>query len=56
MEHGSIDEFHVLITPVALGRGQHLFERIENAPAPNPVDTTRFSSGVVKLIYTPTGR
>jgi dihydrofolate reductase len=23
MEHGLIDEFHLLLTPVAVGRGQH---------------------------------
>jgi len=26
MEHGLIDEFHLLVTPVAIGRGQHMFE------------------------------
>jgi len=53
MENGLIDEFHLLITPVAIGRGQHLFECIDTAPALNLVDVTRFSNGVVILIYTP---
>jgi dihydrofolate reductase len=53
MEHGLIDEFHLLITPVAIGRGQHLFEHIDTAPALNLVDVTRFSNGVVILTYTP---
>jgi len=53
MENGLIDEFHLLITPVAIGRGQHLFECIDTAPALNRVDVTRFSNGVVILIYTP---
>jgi len=53
MENGLIDEFHLLITPVGIGRGQHLFECIDTAPALNLVDVTRFSNGVVILIYTP---
>jgi len=53
MEHGLIDEFHLLVTPVAVGRGQHLFENIDTAPALNLVDVTRFSNGVVILTYTP---
>jgi dihydrofolate reductase len=53
MEHGLIDEFHLMITPVAVGRGQHLFEALESAPALNLVDVTRFASGVVVLVYTP---
>lgn len=52
MEHGLIDEFHLLITPVAVGRGRHMFEGIDTAPALNLVDVTRFSNGVVILIYT----
>jgi dihydrofolate reductase len=31
MEHGLIDEFHVI--PVAVGKGQHLFEDIDAAPS-----------------------
>ena len=53
MEHGLIDEFHLLVTPVAIGRGKHLFEHIDTAPALNLVDVTRFSNGVVILTYTP---
>ncbi len=53
MEHGLIDEFHLLMTPVAVGRGQHMFEAIEDGPALNLVDVTQFSNGVVILTYTP---
>ena len=53
MEHGLIDEFHLLMTPVAVGRGQHMFDAIENCPALNLVDVTQFSNGVVILTYTP---
>jgi dihydrofolate reductase len=53
MEHGLIDEFHLLLTPVAVGKGQHLFEDIDAAPSLNLVDVTRHNNGVVILIYTP---
>jgi dihydrofolate reductase len=53
MAHGLIDEFHLLVTPVAVGRGQHLFEDIDSAPQLNLVNVTRFSNGVVILAYTP---
>ena len=53
MEHGLIDEFHLLMTPVAVGRGQHMFEAIENGPALHLLDVTQFSNGVVILTYTP---
>ena len=54
MEHGLIDEFHLLLTPVAIGHGQHLFESVETAAALDLVDVTRFRSGVLLLTYTPT--
>jgi len=53
MEHGLIDEFHLLVTPVAVGKGQHLFEAIDSAPQLNRVGMTTFSNGVVILIYAP---
>ena len=53
MDHGLIDEFHLLLTPVAVGMGQHLFESIEGGPRLNLVNLERFKSGVVLLVYTP---
>ncbi len=53
MENGLIDEFHLLLAPVAVGAGQHLFESIEGGPRLNLVDLERFESGVVLLVYTP---
>jgi dihydrofolate reductase len=53
MEHGLIDEFHLLVTPVAVGQGQHLFEDIGSAPQLDLADVTRFGNGVVILKYTP---
>jgi dihydrofolate reductase len=54
MEHNLIDEFHLLLTPVAVGRGQHLFEALDQSPQPTLVDVTRFSSGALVLVYVPT--
>jgi dihydrofolate reductase len=53
MEHGLIDEFHLYLTPVAIGTGQHLFESIDTAPHLRLVDIKRFDSGVITLVYAP---
>jgi dihydrofolate reductase len=54
MKHGLIDEFHLLLAPVAVGRGQHLFESVDAPPALKLSDVTKFSNGVLLLVYTPT--
>jgi dihydrofolate reductase len=56
MAHGLIDEFHLLLTPVAVGRGQHLFEDVEGTPHLHLADVTRFANGVIVLVYTPTSQ
>ena len=53
MANNLVDEFHLLLTPVAAGSGQHLFEDIEGAPQLSLADVRRFASGVLVLIYTP---
>jgi len=53
MEHNLIDEFHLILTPVAAGSGQHLFEEIHGAPQLSLADVKRFASGVLVLVYTP---
>ena len=53
MEHGLIDEFHLLLTPVAVGKGRHLLEDIKSARSLNLVGVTRHDNGVVILTYTP---
>jgi dihydrofolate reductase len=54
MEHELIDEFHLFLTPVAIGTGTHLFESIDTAPHLRLIDITRLDSGVVILVYAPT--
>jgi dihydrofolate reductase len=51
-----IDEFHFLLTPVAVGRGNHLFEDMDNAPELSLTDITRFANGVLVLVYRPRAR
>lgn len=53
VEHGLIDEFHLFLTPVAIGRGRHMFEDIDTAPQLRLLDVTRFDSGVLALVYAP---
>jgi len=53
MRHGLIDEFHFLVAPVGVGKGQHLFESFDSAPQLKLLDVTRFSNGVVILAYAP---
>ena len=53
MKEGLIDEFHILLTPVAVGAGQHMFESIPDAPSLRLVDVIAFKNGVVLLVYTP---
>lgn len=48
-----IDEYHLFLTPVAVGTGKHLFADIDWAPHLKLLDVTRFASGVVVLVYGP---
>jgi dihydrofolate reductase len=52
MASNLIDEFHLLLTPVASGSGRHLFEEVGGAPQLSLADVRRFASGVLLLIYT----
>jgi len=53
MADNLIDEFHLLLTPVAAGSGRHMFEDIQGAPQLSLADVRRFASGVLLLVYTP---
>ncbi|MER5646845.1 dihydrofolate reductase family protein [Streptosporangium sp. NPDC002524] len=53
MEHGLLDEYRLLVSPVILGQGQRLF-RGENVTATlELVDNTTFGSGLIALAYRP---
>jgi dihydrofolate reductase len=53
MKERLIDEFHVLLTPVAAGTGQHMFESVPNSPGLRLEDVKAFKNGVVLLVYAP---
>lgn len=55
IEHNLIDEIHMLLTPVAVGGGQHMFEQLDGSPGLHLADVKPFESGVVLLVYTPGG-
>jgi dihydrofolate reductase len=53
MASNLVDEFHLLLTPVAAGAGRHMFEEVHGAPQLSLADVRRFASGVLVLVYTP---
>jgi len=53
MQHGLIDEVRLLVYPVAVGEGGHIFDKIGKTPM-KLLETRSFSSGVVALRYQPT--
>ncbi len=50
MQHDLVDEFRLLVYPVVLGSGKHLFREGHMIPL-NLVETKPTSSGVVLLVY-----
>jgi dihydrofolate reductase len=52
LENGLIDEFRLMVFPVAMGTGQRPFENIQKAPM-KLLETKTFNSGVVILHYQP---
>jgi dihydrofolate reductase len=54
LQEGLIDELHLLVHPVVVGAGKRLFEPGEKIPL-RLIDSTTFSTGVLHLVYGPTG-
>lgn len=53
VRHGLVDEYHLLIHPVALGRGLPLFSELEKPLDLQLVSARAFDSGAVAHIYRP---
>jgi dihydrofolate reductase len=53
---GLVDEFRLSVHPVILGEGKSLFIDINKRQNLQMVDTKRYSSGVVQLIYRLSGK
>jgi dihydrofolate reductase len=52
LQHGLIDEFRLLVYPVATGTGLRVFENIQQTPM-KLLETKTFSTGVVVTHYEP---
>ena len=52
LEQGLVDELHLLVHPIVVGRGKKLFADSETVPLELRSATT-FQTGVLHLIYTP---
>ncbi len=48
-----IDEYRLLVQPLVLGRGQALFDQLQEPRRLNLVETTPFPSGIVVQVYRP---
>jgi dihydrofolate reductase len=55
IQHGLIDEYQIMVFPIIVGSGKHLFKDGSETSAMRLVDTKTFGSGVVVLTYRPTG-
>jgi dihydrofolate reductase len=53
MEHDLVDEYRFMVHPIVLGSGKRLFNE---RTVLNLVDTKRFSSGIVVLVYGPASK
>lgn len=53
MQHGLIDEYRLMVSPIVLGSGKRLFRDGSAKMALRPVDTKTTSTGVVILTYQP---
>lgn len=52
-DEGLIDEFHVVVNPVVLGKGRTMFEGIKDKLELKPVKSRTFGNGCVYLVYEP---
>lgn len=52
LEHRLVDEYHFWLFPVAVGRGDRLFDGFD-LTALTLQNTTTFSTGIVVLVYSP---
>ncbi|MEX1254888.1 MAG: dihydrofolate reductase family protein [Dehalococcoidia bacterium] len=55
LEHELVDEYHLWLFPVFVGRGQRLFDGFDTTQL-KLLHTTTFSTGIVVLTYQPASR
>lgn len=56
MQHDLIDEYRIMVHPVVVGSGKHLFRDESDTTVLRLVETKTFSSGIVVLTYKPDKR
>lgn len=56
MREGLVDEFRIMVNPVAIGAGTPLFKGIEGKFGLKLIKTKKFKSGNMLLSYEPAGR
>ncbi|HZD50286.1 MAG TPA: dihydrofolate reductase family protein [Silvibacterium sp.] len=52
-DEGLIDEYHVVVNPVALGEGRTMFEGLKDKLSVKPTKSRTFANGCVYLVYEP---
>jgi dihydrofolate reductase len=53
---GLVDELRLLVHPIVVGRGKHLFEDGAEPKGLTLTSSGQFRSGVLNLVYTANGR
>jgi dihydrofolate reductase len=51
MDHGLVDEFHLMVFPVVVGQGKRLFGEGQDVSPLSLVDATTLGGGIVLLTY-----
>jgi dihydrofolate reductase len=51
MRHGLVDELRLMVFPIIVGKGKHLFEEGKDGRILELVDSKTFGTGVVSLAY-----
>ena len=53
IKEGLIDQFHLLVNPVAIGSGETIFQNMKRRLALTLLESRRFSCGTILLVYEP---
>jgi dihydrofolate reductase len=53
IKEGLIDEYHLFVNPVALGKGDGIFGRLDSFRQLKLTDSQVYNSGIVRLQYEP---
>ena len=54
IKEGLIDQYHLLVNPIAIGNGETIFQSLTSTLALRLLESRQFSCGTVLLVYEPT--